>query len=186
MAVVCSRSEGAYRVYVDGVETASADISEFEGQKLGSNALVLGADLLGQYGLGNACVDQFEVYAGVPESGSLKEKFNVERVKLLAGEITKRLSGDSKIYTQESKTALAELAQRTLAELELPEVQASAEAQTRLYDSLKEAYEKFLEAPQKNAKLTMLMLSDAHIKGPDDAKAAAMETVFKDLEKWNA
>lgn len=186
VAVVCSRSEGAYRVYVDGVETASADISEFEGQKLGSNALVLGADLLGQYGLGNACVDQFEVYAGVPESGSLKEKFNVERVKLLAGEITKRLSGDSKIYTQESKTALAELAQRTLAELELPEVQASAEAQTRLYDSLKEAYEKFLEAPQKNAKLTMLMLSDAHIKEPDDAKAAAMETVFKDLEKWNA
>ena len=48
IAVVCSRRGGRYTVYVDGEEKMSADISAFTGQRLGSNSLVLGADLLGQ------------------------------------------------------------------------------------------------------------------------------------------
>lgn len=186
IAVVCSRSDGNYKIYVDGEEKASADISDFAGQQLGSNTLVLGADLLGQYGLGNACVDDFEVYAGALEDKTIAESFSIHRIELLGAEITKRIAGESKIYTQESKAALAQLVEDTLTELKMPEIQVSEEKRIRLYQGMKDAYEKFLEVPQENAKLSMLMLSDAHIKEPEDAKAAAMEMVFRDLERWNA
>ena len=37
-----------------------------------------------------------------------------------------------------------------------------------LYDNLKSSYEQFLANPQKNARLTMLLMSDVHIKEVDD------------------
>ncbi len=186
IAVVCSRSGGSYTVYVDGAEKAAADISAFEGQRLGSNTLVLGADVLGQYGLGNACVDEFEVYAGALEQKKIQERFYLQRINRLAGEITKRLAESSGIYSRESKEILAGQVERMLEALNLPGGQASAEEHIQRYESLKKAYEAFLAEPQKEAALSMLLISDLHIKNDDDASAAALKTVFRDLEAWDA
>ncbi len=204
MTVVCSRSAGNYKVYVDGEEKACADISDVAGQQLGSNSLVLGADLLGQYGLGNASVDEFEVYTGAMEPEMIAEIYSFQRVKRLAGEIAMRLAGSSELYTRESKNALAEQVERTLAALEsgegeepfagqiLMEERTFADGLTymekhnRLYDRLRGPYEAFLDEPQKDAKLSMLLISDLHIRQEGDACGTALETAFADLEAWDA
>lgn len=186
IAVVCSRRGGSCIVYVDGVEKAAADISAFEGQSLGSNTLVLGADVLGQYGHGNACIDEFEVYAGALEQKKIQESFYFQRINRLTGEITKRLAESSGIYSRESKEILTGQVKRALEELNLSGGQDPAEEQIRLYESLKEAYEGFLAEPQEKAILSMLLISDLHIKKDDDASAEALRTVFRDLEAWDA
>lgn len=203
ITVVCSRSAGNYKVYVDGEEKVCADISDFAGQRLGGNSLVLGADILGQYGLGNAGVDEFELYVGAMESGRIAENYSYCRVKRLAGEIAIRLEDSGKLYARESKDALAEQVERTLAALESTEEEPFAEQilkekrcfadgltfmekHNRLYDALKGSYEAFLAEPQKEAKLSMLLISDLHIRRDGDACATALETTFADLEAWEA
>lgn len=186
IAVVCGRSGGNYRVYVDGEEKAAADISEFCGQRVGRNTLVLGADILGQYGLANACVDEFEVYAGALERETIAARFCFQRVKRLANEITKRLAEDCGIYEQKSREMLARQVESTLAELNASGVGNSAEERCRLYQSLKEAYEAFLAEPQRKAALSMLLISDLHIGKAGDASSTALEMVFRDLEEWKA
>lgn len=186
IAVTCSRGGGRYAVYVDGEEKASADISAFAGQRIGSNTLVLGADLLGQYGLGNAWVDSFEVYAGALECEEIRGSFRLQRVRQLAAEVGKRLESCGRIYSPEGRERLAEEAERTLAQLDLPGVRASAEKQEQLYETLEREYEAFLAEPQKRARLSMLLISDLHIREEADACAAALERVFADLEAWDA
>lgn len=205
IAVVCSRRGGRYTVYVDGEEKMSADISAFTGQRLGSNSLVLGADLLGQYGLCNVCIDQFEIYGGALERETIEDSFRFQRVKQLAAEIGGRLERDGGMYSEESRRVLAEQVERTLAELRsrkgrhsLEELQSpedrkdsflpgdSAEEQNQLYERLRGAYEIFLAEPQKKAKLAMLLISDCHIREAGDSGASALERTFADLESWDA
>lgn len=186
IALVCSRSGGCYTIYVDGEEKAAADLSEFEGQRLGGNTLVLGADALGQYGLGNACVDEFELYAGALELSTVEQSFCFQRVKQLAGEIAGRLEEDGGLYAPDDRKTLADEVRRTLAELDLPENRGSAERQRQLYETLKGQYDAFLAKPQQAAKLSMLLISDLHIRNDGDAGSAALRMTFEDLEAWDA
>ena len=125
MTAVYNRSAGYYQIYVDGEETACADIAAFAGQPLGKNSLVLGADVLGQYGLGNACVDSFQIYAGAMSEQRVRERFCYDKVKRLAGEIIGRLTA------KEPDGVGLELC---AAETEVCEVEREARAQKdRLY-----------------------------------------------------
>ena len=186
IAVAVNRTQGDYRIFVDGEEKANVDIAGFGGQKIGSNTLVLGADVLGQYGLGNVCVDDFTVYAGTPDWKVIKESFYFHRVKRLAAEIAGRMAGNGAACLGEGNALLGKQAERICGELHMPEVRESAERQCLLYQSLRESYERFLAVPQENAALSMLLISDLHIREVGDAPAAALETVFRDLETWGA
>ena len=195
MTAVYSRSEGAYRIYVDGVERSSADISAFSGQMLGKNSLVLGADVLGQYGLGDACVDSFRLWRGALDAENIRTYYVRERIGRLAGEITLRLAADDGFYSEGNKCLLRELMaeeQRTAKEIEkrveerdCTEGEGSElffQQMKAVYDRMKAAYDRFLGDPVQDPKLTMLLMSDVHIKETDDHRAAALKTVFADLE----
>lgn len=186
IAVVCSRSEGYCAVYVDGEEKASADSSAFCGQRLGKNSLVLGADVLGQYGLGNACIDDFTLYSCALDRGAIEECFSFQRVRRLAAEVTKRLRECGTLYAAARKELLSGQVRRTLEELHSPGVKSSVREQNRLYFSLKTAFEAFLAEPEEDASLSLLLISDLHIRKAGDASAVALETVFRDLEAWGA
>lgn len=193
MTAVYSRSEGTYRIYVDGAEKSSADIAAFSGQSLGTNSLVLGADVLGQYGLGNACLDSVRLWCGAATEEMIRDCYERERLGRLMGEITRRLGdvdGDrdsDSFYSAESKKQLLDRVMTVRrAVMETGERKRMEPIPWEpLYDSLKSSYEQFLANPQKNARLTMLLMSDVHIKEVDDNRASALKTVFADLEKRN-
>ncbi len=183
LTVVCCRERSYCSVYVDGNEKATVDLSAFRGQSLGVNTLAVGADPLGQYGLGNAWVDQLEVYAGVWTPEMIQAQFASCRVKLLAHEIAKRIALPNAPGTQAEKSRLTkqvEAAQEAIRAATQPE------AQRQLYRSLRGAYESYLAKPQEHAALAMLMCSDLHIREAGDASATALTQVFQDLEGWDA
>ena len=178
LALRADRS-GMLDVYVDGERTASADISSAKGQSLGSNTLVLGADLLGQYGLGSAYVDELTLWRGLRGEADIRADYQTGRLKVLCTEVRERLDRLGEEYTREMKAPVASQCARILESLPGMNGEECAAA----YSALKQAYDACLLAPEKDAKLVMLMLSDMHITAPDCATAKALRKVFAGVEK---
>lgn len=180
VAAVYDRS-GAYTIYVDGEETASFDISDAEGQALGSNFLALGADLAGEYGLGNAYVDDFTLYPAALPYLDIQAGYRLDALKALICEVEERLKTVGPEYDAADVQAMAEktAGMKALAATLTVRDQARAdEARTEL----KEAFDAFLLSPAGKADQTMLLLSDIHINTAG-ARGAELKTVFADLKK---
>jgi hypothetical protein len=169
---------GTCRVYVDDEKQGEVDISAYSGQSLGSNTLVLGADLLGQYGLGNGCLDEFELYPGALSEETIQKMVYRKQLSLLASEITLRIAQAGPEYTQESRNRLAALVSQVMSES-----RESSDSDRALYEKMKRGYEDFLATPDGQAKLTMLLVSDIHIKAETDERAEALRTVVRDIEQ---
>ncbi len=153
--------DGFYCVYVDGEMTAIQDISAYAGEKLGANTLVFGADALGQYGLGSAYIDDIVVYSGALSVVDVQAEYYAGQIGALAWEIETRLKELGSEYTPYKENMAAVLADvlsqaKGLGAADYPQL-------ITLNNTLVTAYERFLEAPQKDAQLTMLLTSDIHL-----------------------
>ncbi len=177
VAVVYQR-DGALRVYVDGVPVKTVDIAPFEGQSLGVNSLGLGADVLGQYGLGNAYIDDFQIYPGVLSQTAIRANYHLGRLKALVAEAERRQTQVGPEYTPAAKNAMTKAIQT--AQAKLANAAAAEDADLILaYDALKAAFDAFLLSPVP--RLSMLLLGDMHIGSAGDARAKALERVLQDV-----
>lgn len=175
---VSYQRDGALRVYVDGELVKTVDIAPFDGQSLGVNSLGLGADVLGQYGLGNAYIDDFQIYPGVLSQTAIQANYHLGHLKALVTEAEQRLTQVGPEYTQTAKDTMAQAIQAAKAQLN----GATAADYTELmpaYDELKAAFDAFLLSPVP--RLSMLLLGDMHIGSAGDARAKALERVLQDV-----
>lgn len=177
VAVVYQR-DGALRVYVDGEPVKTVDIAAFDGQSLGVNSLGLGADVLGQYGLGNAYIDDFQIYPGVLSRTDIRANYHLSRLKVLVAEAERRLTQVGPEYTQAAKSAFAQAIQAAQAKLN-GVTAAENSGLIPAYDELKAAFDAFLLSPVP--RLSMLLLGDMHIGSANDARAKALEQVLQDV-----
>ena len=153
--------DGFYCVYVDGEMIAIRDISAYAGEALGTNTLVFGADALGQYGLGNAYIDDIVVYSGALSAVDAQAEYYAGQISAVAWEIETRLKELGSEYTPYKENMAAVLADilsqaKGLGAADYPKL-------ITLNNTLVSAYERFLEAPEKEAQLTMLLTSDIHL-----------------------
>ncbi len=177
VAVVYQR-DGALRVYVDGELVKTVDISAFNGQSLGANSLGLGADALGQYGLGNAYIDDFQIYPDAMTQTDIQANYHLGHLKALVAEAEQRLTQVGPEYTQAAKSVLAQAIQAAKAKMNGATAADYAELMPA-YDELKAAFDAFLLSP--TPRLSMLLLSDIHVSSAVDARAKALEQVFQDV-----
>ena len=175
---VSYQRDGALRVYVDGELVKTVDISAFAGQRLGVNSLGLGADVLGQYGLGNAYIDDFQIYSGAMVQTDIQALYHLGRLKTLVAEAEQRLAQVGPEYTQAAKDTMAQAIQAAKAQLNGATAEDYAELMPA-YDVLKAAFDAFLLSP--TPRLSMLLLSDVHIGSAGDARAKALEQVLQDV-----
>ena len=172
---------GKLSVYVDGALLAASDISGADGQALGSNSLALGADLLGQYGLGSAYVDELMVYGAALSQIDIQANYYIGRMEALTYEIGDRVASAGSEYTDAMKQAITQKNNAVIAKLEKLTAADYAQAMP-LYDELKAAFDSFLLAPEDNANLVMLLISDIHIASEKDATAVNVGKIFADIE----
>lgn len=165
LALTAARA-GALRITVDGEPIKETDISPAAGQAIGSNTLVLGADLAGRFGVGSVWVDKLQLFRGVLTEAELRDIYERDRLSALRHEAAERAATAGSQYTEAAKAEM-------LAKI------AAADS----YDQLKQDFDAFLLSPEQDAKLCMLLLSDIHITAPDCATARALRQVFAGAEK---
>lgn len=179
VAAVYDRS-GSYKVYVDDVEVASLPISDAEGQALGSNFLTLGADLAGEYGLGNAYVDDFTLYPAALPYLDIQAGYRLEALKALICEVEERLKTLGPEYEAADIQTMAEIT----AEMKVLSATLTVQDQARADEArveLKAAFDDFLLSPIDKANQTMLLLSDIHITA-DGTRKTELKTIFDDMK----
>jgi len=159
--IVSYDRSGAYCVFVDGNLLASASIADCKNEALGVNKLVFGADALGQYGLGQAYLDNIVVYSGAMDIIDAQAHYYTQSVDALAYEIQCYAEKVGKQYTDVMKAevlAAAAAAKQSAASC----TPADYVTLTGLYNELWADYEVFLSAPEKDALLSTLLISDIH------------------------
>ena len=160
----------ALRLYVDAAPAAQIDLAALAGQALGQADLNIGADTLNQYGIGNAYLEDPSITAVLPSAEDLRAAFDAGRLRHLQKEVTSRLSSLGTEYTPEMRICLQKALDLSL------EATDKAEA----YKTLFIAYTEFLNAPQKDALLTLALLGDPHIGAPNDICSQRVETLLAD------
>ncbi len=160
VAVSCDR-DGYYSVYVDGELIAATNISACSDDSLGANVLVFGADALGQFGLGNAYIDDIVVYRGALNLLDVQARYEMDRIYALAFEIETRLEQLGSEYDPYRVGMEGEL-QSAIEQAEALDAEDFADMLSLYYD-LKTCYEAFLSAPEENANLAVLLTSDIHL-----------------------
>lgn len=168
---------GAYCVYVDGELITTCDIAAYAGEALGINTLVFGADALGQYGLGNAIIDNITVCHGALNYVDAQAEYYKVRMDALAKQIRTHVDKLGSEYEPYKADILADTedALKQAAALGAKDFIALSS----LYDALNASYEAFLSAPEKNALVTTLLLSDIHLGAAGTQKN--LETVLKQI-----
>ena len=160
VTVSCDRN-GSYSVYVDGKLIKATGISGYSNESWGVNALTFGADALGQYGLGNAYIDDIVVYRGAMDAFDVQANYYEQRVSYLADEIEDRVNELGAEYVPYKTAMITSLRNAAAAKANL--TAADYAVLNELYLDLRSAYESFLAAPEKNANSTVFLLSDIHI-----------------------
>lgn len=171
--------KGAYSVYVDGEMVTTCDIAAYADEALGVNALVFGADALGQYGLGNAYIDDITVYRGVLNYVDAQAEYYKVRIDALAKQIRDHVEKLGSEYEPYKMNILADV-EDTLQSTENLGPQDFM-ALNSLYTALLNSYENFLAAPEKDAKLTTLLLSDIHLgaSGTKENLNSVLHQIYK-------
>lgn len=160
----------ALRLYVDAVPAAQLDLAAYAKQKLGQSDLNIGADILNQFGIGDAYLEELSVKATLPSAEELRIAFDSGRLNHLQKEAGARLSSLGTEYTHAMRSRLKKA------------VDLSIEATDKAvaYKELFSAYTEFLNAPQRDALLTITLLGDPHISAPNDICSQRIETLLMD------
>ena len=179
MITVTYDRNGSYKVYVDDSLVVVKDISGLSGQKLGENALVLGADVAHQYGLENAYIDNVTLYKGAMLHTDVLANYCVESLTYLTNNVDNSLSALGSEYDA-YKADMATL-NNTVKTTSAKYTAADYKEAKALYSQLYAAYMDFLAAPQDDAKLSALLISDIHITAENDVDSQRLELLFADL-----
>lgn len=166
-------------IYVDDVLCHRQDISAYAGLALGTNRLSFGADICGKFGLQFSCIDDIAVFAGALTQEEVLADYYCEKLSGLCFEARQRLKTAGPEYTEQVKSAFGAVLD---AFSEKAGKVSGAEAK-QLCDELKKAFDAFLLAPEKDAKMVSLMLGDIHIALKDDPTSQALKEFFRDAAK---
>ncbi len=179
MITVTVDRSNCYKVYVDENLVTSKIISQLKDQAIGIDKLVLGADALGQYGLENAYIDDLTVYAGAMSHSDVMANYYADRLGSLihAAEQSLDTLGHAYDAYRAEFAATVAAAKKADATYSVENYQAALS----VYQQLNASYEAFLSAPQKDAKLSALLISDIHITAEGDVDSKRLETMFADL-----
>ncbi|MBO4377936.1 MAG: metallophosphoesterase [Clostridia bacterium] len=161
----------ALRLYVDAVPAAELDLTVFSHEQLGQADLNTGADTLDRYGIGDAYLEELSVTAVLPSAEDLRAVFDAGRLRHLQKEVSTRLSSLGAEYTPEMHACLQKALDVSL---------GGTTDKAAAYDALFSAYTEFLNAPQKDALLTLALLGDPHIGAPNDICSQRVETLLAD------
>ena len=171
MIAVSFDREDKCRIYVDDIPVASLERSD---NITHANALILGADASGSYGLGNGLIDDLKVYAYALSPEQIAKESLYRESRGLIYEIH-RYSEDLDIsYSSELIS-------------EINRFSALLSAQTpieRLYDRFIELRTMFhleLEKVNETYDLALALISDIHIGQVGDAYAQNLSRVFDDF-----
>lgn len=170
---------GAYSVYVDGEMITTCQIANYADEALGVNKLVFGADALGQYGLGNAYIDDIVVYRGALNYVDAQAEYYKVRMDALANQIRNHVAKLGSEYEPYKADLLADTEDtlKQAASIGPDEFMSLG----NLYDALVASYEAFLSAPEQDALLTTLLLSDIHLgaSGTQQNLNSVLHQVYK-------
>ena len=175
---------GFMNIYVDGVKATSLHIAEEAGVALGSNSLTIGADTLGHYGIGLSYFDDIAIYSGILSHKDIMAQYAVQNLQGLTYEISQRVESVGAEYTDEMKSAITAANESAIA---LLNTLTFADYTTALSATraLKATYDAFLLAPEQDADVVAVLLSDIHITTNGDTSTKALETVMKDVTSNN-
>lgn len=168
--------DGSYKIYIDGKLSVVRSIADFANDTLGTNTLVLGADALGQYGLENAYIDDFTLYAGTLDLVDVQAQFHQQNLNNLLNRIETQVADLGRQYDSYKAEILAKA----------EAVRANAAGQDYvvlydLYNELRADYEAFLLKPEAN--LSLLLLSDIHLGAAGADTYGRLEMVLKDISE---
>lgn len=176
---------GSCDVYVDNRLASSVDISAISEDVLvddtidGGAVLALGADVLGQYGVGDAYIDDFTIYNKAVNNVDVQALYSVNAIGKLCKDIDIRLET---IGSEYEVAAINDIKAKNEAAKSLigsaPETYTTVLAE---YNELKKDYEEFLLSPE--AKLSMILTSDVHVKDMGDMAYQNMQTVLSDPDE---
>lgn len=181
MVTISYDRNGYYTIYVDGQQTAKKSISGLKTHTLGINTLVLGADVKGKYGLENAYIDNLRVFSGAMNAIDVMAYYMVDCTNMLVNDAQNSVEELGSAYDS-YKGAMTQTINTVKQAMETVTVNNYADA-VNAYVMLKSDYESFLAAPQEDALLSALLLSDIHISKVGDTNAQRFEAVFKDLSQ---
>ena len=172
--------DGDYQLYINDTLKASVPISGMKGQALGGNTVSLGADALGQYGIGCAYFDDFTIYRGALNTVDVQASYYVGALKRVLHEMESRLASAGPEYSAQACSALREALQQ--GQTQAAGITESDYAKAReLEAQLRAALEDFLASPDAN--MTLLLISDIHIGSTTDARAEALRQLFRDRQE---
>ena len=180
MVTVTVDRNGSYQLYINDTLISAVSIAGMEGQALGRNVLSLGADALGQYGIGCAYFDDLAVYSRALSAVDVQANYCLGALKLVLHEMEARLAGAGEEYTDEARDELRAALKEGLREAAGLTAEDYLEAQT-LEAELRTALEDFLMSPEAN--LTLLLISDIHVKTAKDTRANKLRRLFADREE---
>ena len=172
---------GYYKVYIDGALFSVALISDSDGETLGVNSLSLGADVLGQYGVGSTTVDDFTVYNSALSMADVQALYYVGNLNKTIHDAENSMDVAGEEFTEEAISTMEEAlqtAQTLSASITMEHYEDAVAAQ----ETLKAALDTFLLSPTSNANMSMVLISDIHIASTTDARAKNLRTLFADLE----
>lgn len=166
LAVSVARA-GKLQVTIDGELAQEADISPWAGAPLGGGPLSIGADGQGAYGLFRGILSGFSILPGIPKAAALRSEYYRGAVGVLAEEIAARRLVECPLYSPEGAKAL-------LAKAEAAREAAQQGDAEKIYNSLRQEYEAFLQNTVKSADAQFLLISDAHCEGEDGGRTKAL------------
>ena len=180
MVTVTVDRNGSYQLYINDTLISAVSIAGMKGQALGQNVLSLGADALGQYGIGCAYFDDLAVYSRALSAVDVQANYCLGALKLVLQEMEARLADAGEEYTDEARDELRAALKEGLREAAGLTAEDYLEAQA-LEAELRTALEDFLMSPEAN--LTLLLISDIHIGNQTDTRANKLRRLFADREE---
>lgn len=175
MVTVTVDRDGDYKLYINDTPIDSVSIAGMKGQALGRNVLSLGADALGQYGIGCAYFDDLAVYSRALSAVDVQANYCLGALKLVLHEMEARLADAGEEYTDEARDELRAALKEGLREAAGLTAENYAQAWA-LEAELRAALEDFLMSPEAN--LTLLLISDIHIGNQTDTRANKLRRLF--------
>lgn len=178
--VMTVEREGYLRIYIDGKLIHQKSLANVRNTRIGSNSLVFGADINGNYGLRNSYIDNITVYSKKLSGEEIKSTFYTEKFNSILHSIDLGVAKLGSEYTDAMRQSLASSVAELVAQQE--KLTPAEHNQTKkLCDKLQDAYADFLMLPAKDAKLVSALFSDIHIAKPGDTTSLALQTAFRDI-----
>ena len=186
LTVVFDR-DGLEQVYLDNTLLKEIDLKNHKGRGAGRGSLILGADGEGKNGLGEMAVSSLRIYSEALLPEEIAARYSLEDIRRIREELGQRPL-PPELYDEEAVKEIMEAAgkaereARTLEErwekeavCDWKEQKGQAEA---LHSRILSSYEAFLLNTRK-PDVSFLLISDAHIEGPDMPKALTYGRALK-------